>query len=297
MTPVPMWAWAVTLAVIAVLIVADLILTRGPESSLRAAAIESALWLGAALAFGAVLWLWRGPATGSQYLAGVPARKSPQRGQRLRVRAAVRLHADTARTAEADPVPRRGRRARAPRRVHRGRRRAHRERQLDLLRVRRHGAAGRGAHVPGRRGRVGRQPRRARPAPGAARHRALRRRTAPHPGERPGHGHPPARGAGGHRGNRRGVRARLDPGCVRRDQGPVRGVHVQRLRRPRPAGAVLPAGGFGGPVRLPQAGYCPTAGVHRREDAPVRRGAHAGMGESGGDRGGRGGRDRGERVA
>ena len=70
MTPVPMWAWAVTLAVIAVLIVADLILTRGPESSLRAAAIESALWLGAALAFGAVLWLWRGPATGSQYLAG-----------------------------------------------------------------------------------------------------------------------------------------------------------------------------------------------------------------------------------
>jgi tellurite resistance protein TerC len=70
MTPVPLWAWAVTLAVIAVLIVADLILTRGPESSLRAAAIESALWLGAALAFGAVLWLWRGPATGSQYLAG-----------------------------------------------------------------------------------------------------------------------------------------------------------------------------------------------------------------------------------
>src|SRR5690242_7996894 len=70
MTPVPLWAWAVTLAVIAVLIVADLILTRGPDSSLRAAAIESALWLGAALGFGAVLWLWRGPATGSQYLAG-----------------------------------------------------------------------------------------------------------------------------------------------------------------------------------------------------------------------------------
>src|SRR6266704_2661995 len=70
MTPVPMWAWGVTLAVIAVLIVADLILTRGPESSLRAAAIESVLWLGAALAFGAVLWLWRSPTTGSQYLAG-----------------------------------------------------------------------------------------------------------------------------------------------------------------------------------------------------------------------------------
>src|SRR5436305_4153864 len=70
MTAVPLWAWGVTLAVLAVLIVIDLVLTRGPESSLRAAAIESALWLGAALAFGAVLWLWRGPAIGSQYLAG-----------------------------------------------------------------------------------------------------------------------------------------------------------------------------------------------------------------------------------
>ena len=227
----------------------------------------------------------------------LPARTSPQRGQRLRVRAAVRLDADTGRTAEADPVPRRGRRARAPRRVHRGRRRAHRERQLDLLRIRRDGAAGRGAHVPGRRGRIGRQLRRARPAPGAAGHRALRREPALHPGERAGHGHAAARGAGGHRGNRRGVRARLDTGRVRRDQGPVRGVHLQRLRRPRPAGAVFPAGGFGGPVCLPQAGYRSTAGFHRREDAPVRRGAHAGMGESGGDRGGRGGRDRRELVA
>src|SRR5689334_11783668 len=70
MTAVPLWAWGVTLAVLAVLIVIDLVLTRGPESSLRAAAVESALWFAAALVFGAVLWLWRGPATGGQYLAG-----------------------------------------------------------------------------------------------------------------------------------------------------------------------------------------------------------------------------------
>ena len=70
MTAVPLWAWAATLAVLAVLIVVDLALTRGPENSLRAAAVESALWFAAALAFGAVLWLWRGPAIGSQYLAG-----------------------------------------------------------------------------------------------------------------------------------------------------------------------------------------------------------------------------------
>ena len=70
MTAVPVWAWAATLAVLAVLIVVDLALTRGPENGLRAAAVESALWVAAALAFGAVLWLWRGPAIGSQYLAG-----------------------------------------------------------------------------------------------------------------------------------------------------------------------------------------------------------------------------------
>jgi tellurite resistance protein TerC len=70
MTAVPLWAWAATLAVLAVLIVIDLVLTRKGEAGLRAAAVESALWLAAALAFGGVLWLWRGPAIGGQYLAG-----------------------------------------------------------------------------------------------------------------------------------------------------------------------------------------------------------------------------------
>jgi TerC family integral membrane protein len=70
MTAVPLWAWAGTFAVLAVLIAADLVLTRGAGRGLRAAAVESALWLAAALAFGGVLWLWRGPAAGGQYLAG-----------------------------------------------------------------------------------------------------------------------------------------------------------------------------------------------------------------------------------
>ena len=70
MTAVPLWAWAATLAVLVVLIVIDLVLTRKGEGGLRAAAVESALWLAAALAFGGVLWLWRGPAIGAQYLAG-----------------------------------------------------------------------------------------------------------------------------------------------------------------------------------------------------------------------------------
>jgi tellurite resistance protein TerC len=70
MTAVPAWAWVATFGVLAVLIAVDLILTRGAHGGLRAAAIESALWLGAALAFGGVLWLWRGQTAGSQYLAG-----------------------------------------------------------------------------------------------------------------------------------------------------------------------------------------------------------------------------------
>ena len=70
MTAVPVWAWVATFGVLAVLIAADLVLMSRIGDSLRAAAIESALWLGAALAFGAVVWLWRGPAIGSQYLAG-----------------------------------------------------------------------------------------------------------------------------------------------------------------------------------------------------------------------------------
>jgi hypothetical protein len=39
MTAVPLWAWAATLAVLAVLIVIDLVLTRKGEAGLRAAAV------------------------------------------------------------------------------------------------------------------------------------------------------------------------------------------------------------------------------------------------------------------
>lgn len=63
------WAWAGTFAVFAVLMAADLVLTRH-VAGLRAAATSSALWIAAALAFGGALWLWQGPATAGQYFAG-----------------------------------------------------------------------------------------------------------------------------------------------------------------------------------------------------------------------------------
>ncbi len=67
---VPLWAWAATLAAFAALIAADLMLTRDAGGSLRAAAVASAAWIAVALAFGAVMWLWRGPDLAGEYFAG-----------------------------------------------------------------------------------------------------------------------------------------------------------------------------------------------------------------------------------
>lgn len=61
--------WAGPFAVFALLMAVDLGLTRNAVG-LRAAAVSSALWIAAALLFGAALWLWRGPAPAGQYFAG-----------------------------------------------------------------------------------------------------------------------------------------------------------------------------------------------------------------------------------
>ena len=61
--------WAGTFAAFAVLMAVDLVLTRN-AIGLRAAAVSSALWIAAALAFGGALWVWRGSATAGQYFAG-----------------------------------------------------------------------------------------------------------------------------------------------------------------------------------------------------------------------------------
>ena len=67
---VPLWAWAATLAAFAALIAADLLLTRDAGGGLRAAAVASGAWIAVALAFGVVMWLWRGPDVAGEYFAG-----------------------------------------------------------------------------------------------------------------------------------------------------------------------------------------------------------------------------------
>jgi len=74
---VPWSGWLAVVAVLAVLIRADLMLTRSTRgSSLRSAATASALWIAAGCAFGAVLWLWQGSAIAGQYFAGYLLEKS-----------------------------------------------------------------------------------------------------------------------------------------------------------------------------------------------------------------------------
>ena len=174
--------WAGTFAAFAVLMAVDLVLTRN-AIGLRAAAVASALWIAAALAFGGVLWLWRGPATAGQYFAGYLLEKALSVDNifvfvmlfaSLQVPAALQR-----RVLHLGVVGRAG----LAGRLHRGGRRAHRAHQLDLLRVRRAGGAGRSAHVPlaGHR-KPGPEPGRARAAPGPAGHRGLRRRPLLRPG-------------------------------------------------------------------------------------------------------------------
>ncbi len=67
---VPGWAWAALVGAIIVMLLADLLLVhRTPHDiSIRAASIESAVWITVGLAFGLlVLWIWGGQAAGEYY--------------------------------------------------------------------------------------------------------------------------------------------------------------------------------------------------------------------------------------
>ena len=69
-------AWIGLVAAILALLSLDLLAFRGREPSLRASLLFSAVYLGAGLAFTAVLWQWLGADAASAYLAGYVLEKS-----------------------------------------------------------------------------------------------------------------------------------------------------------------------------------------------------------------------------
>ncbi len=75
---VPWWAWAAVVAFTLLLLALDLFVLHreAHEVSLREAGWLSAFYAGIGLAFGALIWVWRGPEAGGEYLAGYLIEKS-----------------------------------------------------------------------------------------------------------------------------------------------------------------------------------------------------------------------------
>jgi tellurite resistance protein TerC len=75
---VPGWAWAAFAALVLGMLALELLLlrSRGGEMTLRQAGLQTAAWTAAGLGFGALLWFWRGGATGQAYLAGYLVERS-----------------------------------------------------------------------------------------------------------------------------------------------------------------------------------------------------------------------------
>ncbi len=75
---VPWWAWAAVIAFTLVLLALDLFVLHreAHEVSLREAGWLSAFYAGIGLGFGALMWVWRGPEAGGEYLAGYLIEKS-----------------------------------------------------------------------------------------------------------------------------------------------------------------------------------------------------------------------------
>jgi tellurite resistance protein TerC len=75
---VPWWAWAAVIAFTLALLALDLFVLHrdAHEVSLREAGWMSAFYAGIGLAFGVLMWVWRGPEAGGEYFAGYLIEKS-----------------------------------------------------------------------------------------------------------------------------------------------------------------------------------------------------------------------------
>lgn len=78
MTTFPLWAWYGFTALIAALMVLDLMVLgrRTREVSFRSAAVQSVFWILAALLFGVVIFVMAGPERGSEYFTGYVVERS-----------------------------------------------------------------------------------------------------------------------------------------------------------------------------------------------------------------------------
>ena len=75
---VPLWVWAALVAAIVALLLADLLFVhrKAHVITIRAAAIESAVWIAIGLSFTAVLAWWQGGGAAGEYLSGYLIEKS-----------------------------------------------------------------------------------------------------------------------------------------------------------------------------------------------------------------------------
>jgi len=69
---VDLWVWGAFVGFILVMLVVDLFVVHRDAHAVgfREAATWTAIWVGLALAFGAIIWIWKGPQAGGLYLAG-----------------------------------------------------------------------------------------------------------------------------------------------------------------------------------------------------------------------------------
>jgi tellurite resistance protein TerC len=72
------WIWIAFLSFIVGMLAIDLLVFQKEAHavSMREAAIWSAVWVALGLTFGAIVWVWQGPETGGEYLAGYLIEKS-----------------------------------------------------------------------------------------------------------------------------------------------------------------------------------------------------------------------------
>ena len=75
---VDLWIWAAFIGFIIAMLVVDLFVIHrdAHEVSLREAGFWSVIWVVLGLAFGVILWIWRGPEPAGQYVAGYVIERS-----------------------------------------------------------------------------------------------------------------------------------------------------------------------------------------------------------------------------